>query len=195
MENYQDDTYIPPCTGKYAVYCVLGTICFFLLAAVPCMLSAQITDYDLRKYSILTISDNEEFARFFYRGDTFYTTVFPLSGLFFYTVMLGAGFVFVNVVNLQCKRKSPFFDHHMNTASFWKTILVAAPAQFILSSMYMLRAKYDEFEYCQHPYEERPESSAQPFDETIKSLFAFILPLIKNVTGYEVPPLFDADFN
>ena len=108
-----------------------------------------IPDINLRKFTFLTNLDSNTFATVFHHGDTFYTTVFPLGDFIYFTFMLAAGFVFVNVVTLQCKRSSPFWDHHMQPYSFWKTIFIAAPTLFFLSSMYMLRARKDQLSYCE----------------------------------------------
>ena len=104
---------MPPCTGKYALYCIIGSIAFYVLATIPCALSVIIPDINLRKLTVLINLDSKTFATVFHHGDTFYTTVFPLGDFFYFTFMLAAGFVFVNAVTLQCKRSSPFWDHHM----------------------------------------------------------------------------------
>jgi hypothetical protein len=58
------------------------------------------------------------------------------------------GTSFINVVNLQNVRKNPFLDTYYTYDSFKKTVFIACPCLFFVTSMIMLKGRYDMNEYC-----------------------------------------------
>lgn len=124
---------------SYATYCILGTLIYYILSAIPAILCLYIPDYDTKSNS---------FAQFYYRGDTFYTTVIPVSTYVYYLIMNIIGTTFINVVNLQNVRKNPFLDTYYTYDSLKKTIFIACPSLFFVTSMIMLKSRYDQNEYC-----------------------------------------------
>jgi|APCry1669189768_1035252.scaffolds.fasta_scaffold80922_1 hypothetical protein len=97
---------------------------------------------------IFIFLESKTFEYLFYRGDTFYTTVIPVSQYVYYLIMNIIGTTFINVVNLQNVRKNPFLDTYYTYDSLKKTIFIACPCLFFATSMIMLRGRYDLQGYC-----------------------------------------------
>ena len=88
---------------NYKLYCVLGTLIYYILSAIPAIICLYIPDFDTSKLIYFIYNQNIEsnaFQNFFYRGDTFYTTVMPVGQYVYFLIMNIIGMTFINVVNL-----------------------------------------------------------------------------------------------
>ena len=83
------------------------------------------------------------------------------------------GTTFINVVNLQNVRKNPFLDTYYTYDSLKKTIFIACPSLFFVTSMIMLKIRYDQNEYCKTETEPRA-SDADEHDSDEASAANFI---------------------
>ena len=84
-------------------------------------------------------TQSETFRLFYSRGESFDTTVFPLSTLLFYLGSNILGIAYINVANLNYYRNSLFMNKHGTYSSLYWTLLLT-PLFFVASVLIMLRS-------------------------------------------------------
>ena len=80
--------------------------------------------------------------KIFHRGDTYNTSYLSFGRLAFYVIMNTLGFLYVNISNLNCTRKSVFFSFYESKTDFVKTICFS-PLFYFLGNNIALRAEHD----------------------------------------------------
>ena len=117
-----------PNKGTVAYY-VCGTCIFFLVSMVLNAACVQIPEY---------FTGSTRFENFFLR-QTFNTEYLSLGNWVFYMAVHFVGYAFVNIVNLNCERKNPFYDQLMTTKSCVKMFVFILPLLFFWSAVICLR--------------------------------------------------------
>lgn len=106
---------------------------FYILACTILMLTSLIPE----------VNFNSNFYRAcFARGYTYDTTYFSFGKLFFYMSMNVLGFIFVNVSNMNCSRRSIFFSRYESRRDFIKT-LAFSPVMFFAGNNIAIRGEHD----------------------------------------------------
>ena len=80
--------------------------------------------YVIAHDSIPPLNTNSEYFRLFYKRGEFYdTTYISLANYTYYSLMNIYGFIYVNLSNMNCSRKSVFHSSYSNTWDFVQTLL------------------------------------------------------------------------
>jgi hypothetical protein len=85
------------------------------------------------------LTDSELFRWWYKRGDSFDTTVFPVSTLLFYLGSNVLGIVYVNMSNLKNYRGNPLLNKFASYYSLLWTVMLT-PVLFLLSTIIVLRS-------------------------------------------------------
>lgn len=97
-------------------------------------------------FLVISVLESIDFQDLYFRY-TFNTTMIPLGSMFYFLIMYGVGFAFVEVVNLQNERGNPFIGKN-GTYKDITWALIIAGIMFIFSGMVTLRGKDDLYSYC-----------------------------------------------